>query len=127
MGNSAESAAAALERDGAFESTVHHPLGDMPGEMLAYFRFTDHLIHAWDLARAIGADEQLDPELVGYCLEKSRPFAQLISATGRFDDAMPVPADADSQVQMLAMHGRDGRANLSVRRDAAVHRDHAAR
>jgi uncharacterized protein (TIGR03086 family) len=98
----------------------------MPGEMLAYFRFTDHLIHAWDLARAIGADERLDAELVEYCVEKSRPFASSISATGRFHDAVPVPADADPQVTMLAMHGRDAAVDLSVRSDAPIHRDHAA-
>jgi hypothetical protein len=34
--------------------------------------FADHLIHAWDLARAIGADERLDAGLVASCGELVR-------------------------------------------------------
>jgi uncharacterized protein (TIGR03086 family) len=107
---SAEAAAAALESEGAFEAIVHHTLGDINGEILANFRFADHLIHAWDLARAIGADERLDEELVAYCLERTRPLGSLIAATGRFAPAVPVSERADPQVELLALHGRDPRA-----------------
>ena len=46
------------------DRTVHLSFGDFPGREYAMQLFADMLIHGWDLARAIGADEQLDPELV---------------------------------------------------------------
>ena len=46
---------------------VHLSFGDFPGSEYTLQLFADHLIHAWDLARAIGADEHLDDELVASC------------------------------------------------------------
>src|SRR5262249_18149621 len=57
----------AVEADGAMNRTVHLSFGDFPGSEYALQLFADHLIHAWDLARAIGADERLDTELVAAC------------------------------------------------------------
>ena len=37
---------------------VHLSFGDFPGGEYTRQLFADHLIHAWELARAIGADEQ---------------------------------------------------------------------
>ena len=57
----------AADEPGAMDRTVHLSFGDFPGREYAMQLFADHLIHAWDLARAIGADERLDPELVDAC------------------------------------------------------------
>lgn len=63
-------AAAAVEMTNAFREpdalgrNVHHPAGDRSGEALLEMRITDFAVHAWDLARAIGGDETLDPDLV---------------------------------------------------------------
>ena len=43
--------------DGAMDRIVHLSFGDFPGRDYTLQLFADHLIHAWDLARAIGADE----------------------------------------------------------------------
>ena len=63
--NSFEASSAAqlemFERPGAFEMTVHHPVGDVSGEQLVGFRIGDLALHAWDLARAIGTNEELHP------------------------------------------------------------------
>lgn len=48
-------------RDGR---TVHLSFGDTPAGEYAMQLAADHLIHAWDLSAAIGADRALPPELV---------------------------------------------------------------
>ena len=50
----------AVEENGAMDRIVHLSFGDFPGREYTLQLFADHLIHAWDLARAIGADERLD-------------------------------------------------------------------
>jgi len=47
----------AVEADGAMDRMVHLSFGDFPGSEYTLQLFADHTIHAWDLARAIGADD----------------------------------------------------------------------
>ncbi len=60
--------AAAFQADGALERGVDHPLGQMTGRDFLAFRVFDLTLHAWDLAHAIGAEEQIEPELVSAVL-----------------------------------------------------------
>lgn len=60
----ADEMTAAFREPGALARTVHHPAGDRSGAMLLRMRVVELGIHAWDLARAIGSDETLDPEVV---------------------------------------------------------------
>lgn len=55
---------AAFREPGALDRTVDYPLGRIPGRQALAVRTADTLVHTWDLARAIGADERLDPALV---------------------------------------------------------------
>ncbi|BDB43673.1 MULTISPECIES: maleylpyruvate isomerase family mycothiol-dependent enzyme [Mycobacterium] len=67
----------------------------------------DVLIHTWDLARAVGADDRLDP---GWCeLSYAQTAAdwQDLSASGMFGRPVCVPDDADVQTKLLAQLGRD--------------------
>lgn len=68
--------------------------------------WTDHLIHAWDLARSIGADETLDPELVAICLERYAPKEDALKSTGVFGDKIVPPPGSDPQTKLLAIFGR---------------------
>lgn len=54
--------------DGALERIVHHTAGDRTGRELLSMRVLDSAIHSWDLARAIGAQETLDDEVVAFLL-----------------------------------------------------------
>lgn len=45
---------------------IDYPLGRIPGRQALAVRTADSLIHTWDLARAIGADDTLDPGLVAW-------------------------------------------------------------
>ncbi|MDQ1618232.1 MAG: hypothetical protein QOE19_801 [Actinomycetota bacterium] len=66
----------------------------------------DLAIHAWDLARGIGADERLDPELVRRIHHETEKDFESLSASGMFDPPVTVPASADLQARMLALFGR---------------------
>jgi uncharacterized protein (TIGR03086 family) len=93
----------AVEADGAMDRIVHLSFGDFPGSEYTLQLFADHLIHAWDLARAIGADERLDEELVATwftAVEEAYPSAGAIAAPP------PVPGHADPQTLLLARFGR---------------------
>ena len=66
----------------------------------------DHTVHAWDLARAIGADEALDEKLVQLSYEWLEPEAENWRAGGAFGPAIPVSPDASLQTKLLALSGR---------------------
>jgi uncharacterized protein (TIGR03086 family) len=58
--------AAAFDEPGALDRQCDYPLGRAPGRQLLAVRTTDTLIHTWDLARAVDADETLDATLVAW-------------------------------------------------------------
>ena len=104
----AASAAADVDaQPGAMERTVHLSFGDFPGQFYAEQLFADYLVHAWDLARGIGADERLDAELVAACAEWFTQMEQLYRDGGAIGARADVPAAADEQTQLLARFGRD--------------------
>lgn len=98
--------ATAAVTDDAMKRTVHLSFGDFPGEFYAMQLFADHLIHAWDLARATGQDERLDPELVRVCAEWFAPHEEEYRQAGAIGPRPEIPADADEQTHFLAMTGR---------------------
>src|SRR4051794_20549433 len=67
---SATEVIAAFGESDALERTVHHPAGDRSGLDLLWLRIAEWTVHGWDLARAIGGDEQLDSELVDTLLRR---------------------------------------------------------
>ena len=104
--DSAMEAQTAFESDGAMERIVHLSFGDMPGREYAMQLFADHLIHGWDLARGIGADDQLDPELVSACKIWFEPIEPLYRGGGATGERPDIPEGADEQTVLLAMFGR---------------------
>lgn len=70
---------------------------------------SDVTIHSWDLARAVGADEQLDDELVAAVWTVFEPQKDALEASGLFASPVPVPSDAPLQLRLLALTGRDAR------------------
>lgn len=67
---------------------------------------TDVLVHTWDLARTVGGDETLDPELCELAEAALVANAGVYSASGMFGPPVPVGADADRQTRLLAQLGR---------------------
>ena len=104
----ADQAEDAFAEAGALDRTCHHPVGDIPGSQLLGFRIGDRALHAWDLARAIGADDTLRPEVVEAMWEALSPMAPFIGGTGFFGDGPSgsVPDDAPLQLRVLDVSGR---------------------
>jgi uncharacterized protein (TIGR03086 family) len=59
---------AAFRACAASERRVDHPLGEISARQFLEFRVLDIALHAWDLARSIGTDDQLAPDLVDVVL-----------------------------------------------------------
>lgn len=70
---------------------------------------SDVTIHAWDLARATGADETLDPTLVEAVWTVFEPQKDTLSASGLYALPVELPDDAPLQSRLLAVTGRDDR------------------
>lgn len=99
-------AADAATRAGVLERVVHLSFGDASGEEYLSQITSDVAIHTWDLARAIGADERLDPDLVAFVHDYLAPQVEQWRAAGAFAAATEVADDADAQDKLLAMVGR---------------------
>jgi uncharacterized protein (TIGR03086 family) len=66
----------------------------------------DVLIHTWDLARATGLDETLDPDEVHRFVEGMEPMDELLRQSGQYGPRVAVPEDADEQTRLIAFVGR---------------------
>jgi uncharacterized protein (TIGR03086 family) len=97
---------AAFGAPGALDGTVALSAGEKPASEYCWEMTTDALIHSWDLARGIGADESLDAELVELVYERILPVAEHLQETGLFAPPVPVADDVDLQTKLLALFGR---------------------
>ena len=70
------------------------------------FVLGDVLMHTWDLARATGLDERLDPDLVHEMLVGMEPMDEVLRQSGQYGARVEVPADADEQTRLIAFTGR---------------------
>src|SRR3954454_17953238 len=91
---------------GTLDRTVHLSFADVPGSEYLNQLITDLAIHGWDLARAIGADDTIDPALVDALLPYVEANADALAGSGMFAAPVPVSPDADAQTKLLAMMGR---------------------
>ncbi|MGI5237500.1 TIGR03086 family metal-binding protein [Dactylosporangium sp. CA-139066] len=81
--------------------------GDMPvPDAIATFYTSDIFLHTWDLARATGQDERLDPQRCAAMLAGMAGAEGAMRSSGQFGPAVEVPADADPQTRLLAFIGR---------------------
>jgi uncharacterized protein (TIGR03086 family) len=67
----------------------------------------DVLVHTWDLAPAVGADDRLDPGWCELCYAGLPADLQALSATGMFKAPLAVNSETGSQARLLARLGRD--------------------
>lgn len=96
----------AIQEEGVLDKTVHLSRGPTPASVYVGELFSDHVIHAWDLARGIGGDEQLDPELVDVLYRATVPREDELKASGMYGDKIEPPEGADTQTKLLAVFGR---------------------
>ncbi|OHV01770.1 maleylpyruvate isomerase family mycothiol-dependent enzyme [Mycobacterium talmoniae] len=67
----------------------------------------DVLVHTWDLARAVGADDRLDARWCEHFYLESLADPAVLSASGMFKAPVVVDEQADMQSRLLARLGRD--------------------
>ncbi|GAC1535756.1 MAG: TIGR03086 family metal-binding protein [Acidimicrobiales bacterium] len=107
FGVSADEMIAAFNEPGSLDRIVHHPMGDRPGQVLAVMRVTDFVVHGWDLARAIGADETIDVQLAEWVWPPLDAMSLALSQSGYFHHSETVLADdASRQDRLLHLLGR---------------------
>ena len=98
----------ALVEDPAGRVLKNPHIGEVPlDEAIDRFYTADVFMHTWDLARATGQDDRLDPEFCAEMLAGMEPMAEMIYASGQYGPPVPVPADADAQTRLLGFIGRD--------------------
>jgi uncharacterized protein (TIGR03086 family) len=82
--------------------------GELPlGQAISQFYIPDVFMHTWDLARATGQDDRLDPDLCAELLAGMEQMEEVIRSSGQYGPRVPVPPDADVQAQLLGFIGRD--------------------
>ena len=105
----ASAAAAAREAfaaPGALRRSVELSYGRRPAQGYCQEMTLDLAVHAWDLARAIQADERLDEQLVEEALAFIEPQVGQLAGTELFAAPIDVAEDADAQTRLLALLGR---------------------
>lgn len=113
--HSLQECATAFARPCALRQVLDYPLGRVTGARALAVRTTDSVIHTWDLARATGADETLDPGLAAWIDDHMEEiYAGLAESptapetTHRFFAAPnpDAPHDASRQDHLLTRMGR---------------------
>ena len=100
----AEASTAVREVD--LDRIVHLSFGDLPASEYLTQLTSDFVVHAWDLARGIGADDRIDPDMATFVYAAAEPMADMLAASGLFGERVQVADDADEQTKLLALFGR---------------------
>jgi len=97
---------------GPLDGTLTVPgLGDVPARFPVDQQATEFAVHSWDLARATGAEVDLDPEIGRFALDWARgalsPRHRGSEADGKaFGPEVAVPADAPVCDRLAGFFGR---------------------
>ena len=89
------------------DRVVHLTYGDYPAREYLAHTTSFRVFRAYDIARWIGADTQLPPDLVEGMWDELLPQVEAWRQMGVFGPAIPVPEDAPLQDRLLGLVGRD--------------------
>lgn len=98
-----------LEAPATAARTFRNPhTGEMPlVAAISQFFTPDVFMHTWDLARATGQDDTLDPARCADMLAGMEPIGDMVRASGQYGPRVAVPPGADAQTQFVGFIGRD--------------------
>jgi uncharacterized protein (TIGR03086 family) len=83
-------------------------VGELPlAAAVDRFYTCDVFMHTWDLARATGQDDRLDPELCAELLAGMERMEEAIRSSGHYGARVPVPDGSGPQTRLLGFIGRD--------------------
>jgi uncharacterized protein (TIGR03086 family) len=100
---------AILDDPASADRVLSNPhIGSVPlPEAVSRFFTGDVFMHTWDLARATGQDDTLDPEVCAAMLAGMEPIEDAMRGSGQYGARVDVPDDADVQSRLLGFIGRD--------------------
>lgn len=101
-----EAACAAARALDDLERTVHCSFGDFTAREYFWQINGFRGLRAHDIAKVIGVDSTLPPDLVRGLWDEISPHAEEWRAYGVFGPAVQVPEDADLQAKLLGLTGR---------------------
>jgi len=104
--SASDQALTAFAAPDALQRTVVLSYGETPAADYCAEMTADLVVHAWDLAHAIGGVERLDDRLVAWTLDYAEEHLDGSGKPGVFGAAVDVPDDADPQTRLLARYGR---------------------
>jgi uncharacterized protein (TIGR03086 family) len=120
LASAIEQAHAAVTRPGALDRTVHLSFGDASGHEYAIQLTADLAIHGWDLARATGQDDALDPGAVAVLLPWAEANADWLAGSGMFGTRIDTGPNAPDDVRLLGLLGRSAQMPATSGADAPV-------
>lgn len=90
------------------DQPVPGPNGVSSAAAYLRFRLVDLAVHAWDLRRAAGLDETVDPHVVAGIIDMVEPHLHEMLASGAYGagPSGALPAGATPQSQLLDWFGR---------------------
>lgn len=98
----------ALGDEEVASKVVMSPMGEVPfAKMVGGLLASDTYFHTWDLARATGQDEELDPAACERVIVAMTPMDDFLRGAGLFKAKIEISDDADAQARMLAFGGRE--------------------
>lgn len=91
------------------ESPFDHPMmgSGTVAQIVDQYYTSDVFMHTWDLARASGQDDTLDPATCEAMVTGMSAMADVIRGSGQFGQQQPVADDAGPQDRLIAFIGRD--------------------
>jgi uncharacterized protein (TIGR03086 family) len=102
-----EAVETALADDVVAQKVADTPMGPMTFEAAVEMICTpDVILHSWDLARATGLDETLNPEEVHRLLVAMEPLGDVLEQSGQYGPRISVPDGSSEQTRLLALVGR---------------------
>lgn len=102
-------AAIAAWRATDLSTHVHLSYGTVKMEPYLRQQTSDVTIHTWDLARAVGAADRLDEELVEAVWSDLDDQRAMLSESGLFAEPVAIPDGSSLQDRLIALTGRDPR------------------
>jgi uncharacterized protein (TIGR03086 family) len=104
-----EQVQALLDDPASAEKVLSNPhIGEVPlPQAVSQFFTGDVFQHTWDLARATGQDDTLDPDRCAGMLAGMEPIEAMMRDSGQYGPRVEVPDDADVQTKLLGFIGRD--------------------
>lgn len=96
---------AQLDQPGALQRIAQTPFGEMPLDNFIGVVWVDPVIHAWDVADAVGIDHGVDEASAGAAFAQLSPVLDNLRGPGLFDEAQQPAAD-DAMAQLIALTGR---------------------